>query len=541
MSFADRVFLNGAVYTVDASFSTAQAVAVRDKRIVYVGTDDGAKAHIGPDTVVTDLGGKAMLPGFVEGHIHLLMYGDSLKRLPIRDKSKQEILDMVAEAAQKAPQGRWILGGMGWNNEVWDDPGYPTKEELDAVSYGHPVLLPRMDGHMVWANSLVFQLAGVTDDTPNPSGGEFMRKKDGTLLGCAGNAAKNILQNVVPPADKESRMDALQAAHEALAAYGVTSLNEMHTEFDVLLDVQEMIGAGDFQIRFNGALSGAIGKNADPRERAYFLENCPVIGAYDNHFSVAAIKTLADGSVGAQSAALLEPYSDRPDHYGTLMHTDEEFYALVSEAAAHNMQMITHTIGDRAIDQTLRIYKKVLDGLPDGRERRFRMEHFQTVTGDSRERAKELGVVASMQPMHAPNSASMALRRLGPDRASRAYAIGMVLDVLGMFAGGSDAPVSVPNPIAGIHAAVTRTNLQREPEGGFCMENAITREQAVRAYTCWGAYAQFSEKEKGSIETGKLADLVVLERDILTCPVEEILDTKVVLTVIDGKTVYEKA
>lgn len=540
MKSADRVFLNGTVYTVDASFSTAQAVAVRDKRIIYVGSNDGAAALIGPDTVVTDLHGKTMLPGFIEGHIHLLMYGDSLKRLPIRDKSKEQILQMVAEAAQTAPQGRWILGGMGWNNEVWEDPSYPTKEELDAVSYGHPVLLPRMDGHMIWANSLVFQLAGITDETPNPSGGEFMRKKDGSLLGCAGNAAKNILQNVVPAADKESRMEAIQAAHAALTSYGVTSLNEAHTEFDVIGDIQELIQSGDFRIRFNGALAGAIGKNADPRERAYFLENCPVVGAYDQHFSIAAIKTLADGSVGAQSAALLQPYTDRPDHTGTLMHTDEEFYELVAEAAAHKMQMITHAIGDRAIDQTLRIYKKVLDGLPDGRERRFRIEHFQTVTGDSRERAKELGVVASMQPLHGPNSASMALRRLGPDRAPRAYAIGMVLDVLGMFAGGSDGPVAVPNPIAGIHAAVTRTNLQREPAGGFCMENAVTREQALKAYTIWGAYAQFCEAEKGSIEAGKLADFVVLEKDILSCPTEEILDTKVLLTVIDGKTVYER-
>lgn len=539
MKYADRVFLNGNIYTVDDGFSKAEAVAVRAKRILLVGSNEEAKACIGPDTQVTDLGGKTMLPGFIEGHMHLMMYGDSLLKLPIRDKSKEEILAMVKAAAEQTPAGKWILGGMGWNNEVWKDPSYPTKEELDAVSGDHPVLLPRMDGHMTWGNSLAFRLAGVTEDTPNPEGGEFMRKPDGSLLGCAGNAAKNVLNAAVPAPDKESRREALNAAHKMLLSYGVTSLNEMHTEFDVLNDVREMIEKGEFAVRFHGALSGAIGPKADPRERAYFLENCPVVGECDNHFTMAAIKTLADGSVGAQSAALLEDYSDRPGHRGTLMHTDEEFYDLVKEAAAHNMQMITHAIGDRAIDQTLRIYQQVLDELPDGRERRFRLEHFQTVTGDSRERAKELGVVASMQPLHAPNSASMAMRRLGADRASRAYAVGMVLEVMGKIAGGSDAPVSVPNPLAGIHAAVTRTGLSGQPEGGFFIENAITREQAVKAYTTWGAYAQKTEQEKGSIGRGKLADFVVLDRDILTCPDAQILGTKVLETVIDGKTVFK--
>ena len=535
---ADRVFINGKIYTVDDAFSVAQAVAVKDKRIVYVGGNESAMDFIGKNTQVTDLEGRTMLPGFIEGHIHLLIYGDSLLKLPIRDKSKEEILAMVEETAASAPSGKWILGGMGWNNEVWDDPSYPTKEELDAVSGDHPVLLPRMDGHMTWGNSLAFELAGVTDETPNPEGGEFMRKADGSLLGCAGNAAKNVLNAAVPAANKEDRVEALTAAHKVLLAYGVTSLNEMHTDFDMLTDVREMIENGTFSIRFNGALSAAIGRKADPRERAYFLENCPVVGQCDNHFSIAAIKTLADGSVGAQSAALLEPYSDRPGHCGTLMHTDEDFYTMVKEAADHNMQMITHTIGDRAIDQTLRIYKQVLDALPDGRQRRFRMEHFQTVTGDSRERAKKLGVVVSMQPLHAPNSATMAMRRLGADRASRAYAVGMVLEVMGMIAGGSDAPVSVPNPMAGIHAAVTRTGLNGQPEGGFFMENAITREQAVKAYTAWGAYAQMTEEDKGSIEAGKLADLVVLDRDILTCPGDQILGTRVLQTIIDGETVF---
>lgn len=514
----------------------AEAMASCGQNLVYVGKNEGAKALIGPDTKIFDLGGKTVVPGFIEGHIHLQQYGESLLTLPIRDLSKEEILESVKNAVAHLAPGQWLVGGMGWNNEVWEDPSYPSKEELDRVSPENPVMLPRMDGHMIWVNSRAFETCGIDDSTPNPAGGEFFRTADGHLQGCAANAASIIIKNHIPAPDKNRRFQALLAAQKQLLSYGVTSVNDMSTDWNNVCDLKELFETGKYLLRFHGALRGALGKDADPALHEYFLK-CPEIDLYDRHYTVGAVKFLGDGSVGAQSACLFEDYTDRPGHRGTKMYTDEEFYEVVKEAAAHHMQVVTHAIGDATIDQVLRVYEKVLKEIPIP-DHRFHIEHFQTVTGDSRERAKKLGVWASMQPTHAPNSASMALRRLGPDRASRAYAAGLVLKELGKISGGSDAPVAPPDPLDGIHSAVTRTNGKLIPEGGFFMENALTRDEALKAYTVWGAEAQFTEGQKGSLEVGKLADFVVLNRDLMAVPADELLNIRVVETVIGGECVY---
>lgn len=537
-AFADRVWLNGHIYTENSGCPLAKAMASRGQDLVYVGDNDGAKALTGPDTKVFDLDGKTVVPGFIEGHIHLQSYGESLLTLHIRDLSKKEILDAVKNAVKSLEPGKWLVGGSGWNNEVWEDPSYPTKEELDLAAPENPVMLPRMDGHMIWVNSRAFTVCGITDRTPNPAGGEFFRTADGHLQGCAANAAASMIKSHIPAPDKAQRIQELLAAQKQLFAYGVTSVNDMSTSWDNVCDLKELYETGKYQIRFHGALRGALGKDADPALHGYFLK-CPELDLYDRHYTVRAVKFLGDGSVGAQSACLFEDYTDRPGHRGTKMYTDEEFYGVVKEAAAHHMQVITHAIGDATIDQVLRVYERVLNEIPTP-DHRFHIEHFQTVTGDSRERAKKLGVWASMQPTHAPNSASMALRRLGPDRASRAYAAGLVLKELGKISGGSDAPVAPPDPLDGIHSAVTRTNGSLKPEGGFFMENALTREEALKAYTVWGAEAQFTEKQKGSLVAGKLADFVVLDRDLIEVPADEILKIRVLQTVIGGECVYSR-
>lgn len=535
--FADHIWVNGRIYTEDETSPLATALVSQGQYLIYVGNDEEALNFKGPDTIITDLSGHTVVPGFIEGHMHLQSYGESLMTLPLRDRSRQEILDSVQEAVKSLKPGEWLAGGMGWNNEVWEDPSYPTKEELDRVAPQNPVMLPRMDGHLIWVNSKAFEICGITDSTPNPEGGEFFRTSQNTLQGCAGNAAANLIKYHIPKPGKEQRIRALSAAQRQLLAYGVTSINDMSTDWNNVCDLKELYESGQYFLRFHGALRGALGKDADPRLHDYFL-HCPEIDLYDHHYTVRAVKFLGDGSVGAQSACLFDEYSDRPGHYGTKMHTDEEFYAVVKEAALHHMQVITHAIGDATIDQVLRIYKKVLEEVPTP-DHRFHIEHFQTVTGDSRERARELGVWASMQPTHAPNSASMALRRLGEKRAAGAYAVGLVLRVLGRISGGSDAPVAPPNPLDGIHSAVTRTNGKLEPKGGFFMENAITREEALKAYTIWGAFAQFTENEKGSLEAGKLADFVVLDRDLMTVTDDEILNIRVLQTVIGGVSVYQ--
>lgn len=536
--YAQKIWKNGRIYTENEKQPLVSALASCGQNLIFAGSDEGAMKLAGPDTEIMDLQNKTVVPGFIEGHIHLQSYGESLQMLAIRDRSKEDILQSVKEKAACTESGKWIVGGMGWNNEVWDDPSYPSREELDAVSPDHPVMLPRMDGHMIWVNSKAFELCGIDEQTPNPEGGEFFRTASGRLQGCVANHAADMIKHHIPAPNQEERIQSLLTAQKALLSYGVTSLNDMSTSWENVCDLKKMYESGQYFLRFSGALRDALGKNADPRLHEYFLQ-CPEIDLYDRHYTVRAIKILGDGSVGAQSACLKEEYSDRPGHFGMKMQTDEELYQMVREAAEHHMQVIIHAIGDATIDQVLSVYKRVIDEL-HLTDHRFHIEHFQTVTGDSRERAKSLGVIAGMQPTHAPNSASMALRRLGKERAAGAYAAGLVLKTLGMIAGGSDAPVAPPNPLDGIHSAVTRTNGKLEPKGGFFPENALTREEALKAYTIWGAYAQFTEKEKGSLEPGKLADFVILDQDLMAVPADEILNLQVLATVIGGRTVYRK-
>lgn len=537
-TYAEHVWLNGHIYTEAAQMPLAQALATSGQTLLYVGNNTQARSFIGPQTQVHDLQGHTVVPGFIEGHIHLQQYGDSLLTLHTRDLSKEEILKAVEKAVKTLAPGQWLIGGMGWNNEIWSDPSYPTKEELDQAAPQNPVMLPRMDGHLIWVNKKAFEVCGITKDTPNPEGGEFFHTADGELLGCAANAAADLIKRAIPEPDKHQRQEALLTAQKQLLAYGVTSVNDMSTDWNNVCDLKELYQTKQYKLRFHGALRNALGKDADPKLHEYFL-SCPEMDLFDQHYTVRAVKFLSDGSVGAQSAHLMEDYSDRPNHRGIAMFTDDEFYDVVSQAAKQHMQVITHAIGDAAINQVLNTYQNVLEDVPTP-DHRFRIEHFQTVSGDSRERARELGVLASMQPTHAPNSASMALRRLGPDRASRAYAAGFVLKVLGQIAAGSDAPVAQPDPLDGIHSAVTRTNGKLEPHGGFFMENAISREEALKAYTIWGAYAQFTERQKGSLEAGKLADFVVLDQDLMAVPADSLLHIQVLETIIGGESVYKK-
>lgn len=533
---ADSIWYGGRVYTVDSVFSTATAIACRNGRILYVGDDRTAAEFAGPQTRQFALNSATVVPGLIDSHLHLPMYGQSLLWLPIRDRSREEILCMVEQAVQNLQPGEWLLGGMGWNNEVWADQAYPTCEMIDRVAPNNPVLLPRMDGHLIWVNSRAFNAAGISQDSVNPPGGEYMRTPDGRLLGCVGNAACDAIRAVIPPARQEARLQALLTAQEKLLAYGVTSVLDAASDVDTLKDLQLLYATGRYQLRFAGALRDALGRHADPQAQAYY-RSCPHVNLFDHHFTVRAIKLIADGSVGAQSAALMEPYTDRPDHQGVLMYSDAELDEVLRQALQDGMQVITHAIGDAAIEQALSAYERALTRYPSP-DHRFRLEHFQLVRGDTRERSLKLGVLASMQPTHAPNSASMALRRLGPERAQRAYALGMVMRVLRRVAGGSDAPVASPDPLDGIHSAVTRRNAQGKPEEGFFMENAVTREQALRMYTEWGAFAQFAEMDRGTLEAGKLADFVVLNQDLMAVEENELTGIRVLSTVIGGVEVY---
>ena len=539
-TLASKIWRGGSIRTMDEALSVAQAMAADAAgKLLCVGSEEEVMALAGPDTQIIDLKGAWVVPGLIEGHGHLPVYGSSLLTLPIRDVSKEGILQLVAEAAAKAEPGTWIVGGMGWNNEVWADPTYPTLAELDAVSPANPVMLPRMDGHLIWANTLAYRAAGVDDSTPNPVGGEFMRTADGKLQGCASNKAAQMVRDMIPAPTAEERKKALLAAQERLLKFGVTTFTDMGTDLTLMEDVKALYESGEYKIRFYGCIRDALKDDALPEEKA-FIEAGPRIGLYNDHFTVRAAKLLGDGAVGAQSAHLNQPFSDRPGHCGTGMFTDEELTKQVRRAADHGFQMTIHSIGDYTVEQVLRVYKKVLEERP-AFDHRWRVEHFQTVTSDTPQQAAAIGAIPSMQPMHAPNSAGMAIRRLGEERIHGAYAAGLVLRGTGIVAFGSDCPVATPSPLSGIHAAVTRTNDSLLPEGGFCMENAVTPLEALKGYTTWGAYTQFAEKVRGSLEAGKCADFVVMDRDVLAVAETDphaVLKIKVLQTVIDGEAVY---
>jgi predicted amidohydrolase YtcJ len=535
---ADTVWFNGRVYTADPSFSTVSALAWKDGYICYAGDDAGARDLAGKKTVLEDLAGKAVFPGFIDTHLHLEMYGDSLFKLCLRGCSKDQIIRLVQKAAERAPAGEWITGGLGWDNGEWEDTSFPSRRDLDYAAPHNPVLLPRIDGHTVWLNSRALADAGITEETPNPLGGEFLRGPDGRLAGCASGAAADLVRKKIPPFDKKYRQKVLLAAQDKLLGFGITGVQDASTTGDLVESLKELYRSGLFRLRFSGALVNALGDHAAPGTAAY-LARCPETGLFDGSFTIRAVKLFADGSLGSGTAALMEDYADRPGYRGKLMYDEAELYRLVFDAAKRGMQLMVHAIGDAAIDETLSVFDRVITGL-SLKDHRFRIEHFQLIQGDFCRRAKKLGVIAAMQGAHGPNNAAMAEQRLGPGRAGNSYALGKVQRILGRIAGGSDAPVADPNPLDGIHAALTRTSRGLRPPSGFYPENALSREAAVRSYTSWAAYALFAEQERGSLETGKRADLVLLDKDLMEVPADDVPGIQVLRTVIGGETVYRR-
>lgn len=536
-----KAWKNAKVITMDENCPQAEAFAAdQEGNLVFVGTNKELDSYITQDTVVEDLHGMTVTPGFIESHCHPAGYGQSLLALNVQNISKEEILSRVAKAVSESEPGKWLVAGMGFNNEIWDDPSYPTKEELDAVAPNTPVIIPRMDGHLIWVNSKAFEVCDITRDTPNPEGGEFFRTSDGELQGCCADAAMEMIRGHVPPETVEELQQDLLAAQKDYLSKGVTVITDMSAGLKDIEAVEALLDSGAFKLRYYGGLFNFTGKNAGTAERE-FLKDCPKIGLHNDHFTLRMCKFLGDGAVGAQTAHMKDDYADRPGWKGLGMYTDQELYEAFKEAADQGMQITIHSIGDATVEQVLRTYRRLLEEKDYG-DHRWRVEHFQTITSDTPNQAAQLHVIPSMQPMHAPNSAEMAKRRLGPERIHGAYAPGLVLKSTGMVALGSDAPVANPSPLSGMHAAVTRTNDKCLPEGGFCMENAITPEDAMKGYTVWGAYTMFAENRLGSLTPGKHADFVVLDQDPLQtakAAPDDLLKIKVLKTYIDGCCCYQ--
>lgn len=521
MEYADCVYLNGNVYTVDRDFSKASALAVKGQRLLYVGSSEAAQKLIGSRTEVVDLKGKTVIPGIIEGHMHFLGLGEALLQIDAFWKPKAEILALVKAEAARRPAGEWIIGG-GWNQKAWTEAEFPSKEELDAAAPNNPVVLFRTCSHAIWVNSRGLELAGITEATPDPVGGEILKDKNGNVLGVLTDTAMNKVLSLIPESSSARKKEACLKAQEELFRNGITSILDAGSSFLTFEYIKELYRENRLDIRIYGLMNMTAGE-----KECYRLG--PQLGLFDDRLTIRGVKFMADGSLGARSAWMREEYSDRPGHYGNGRYTNDELYRLVREAREHGFQVAAHAIGDAAVRQCVDVYEKVLSELPLA-DHRYRIEHFQVAALEDIERIARLGIIPSMQAVHAVSDMGIAKERLGASRIKGAYAWRKVIDAGSIIVNGSDAPVERVNPFHGIHAAVTRM--------GWYPEECMTREEALKSFTIWAAYGQFEEKLKGSLEAGKLADFVVTDRDIIACPPSDIRDTVVLLTVVGGKTVY---
>jgi len=530
---ADTIIINAVVHTMDPAQPTAEAVAIYANRIVAVGSTKDIRKLAGPNTRTIDANGRLLLPGFNDAHTHFLSGGFQLSSVDLRDaNSPQEFAARIKAFAEKVPKGRWITGG-DWDHERWPDAKLPTKELIDSFTPETPVFVNRLDGHMALANSLALKLAGVTRQTQDPPGGVIVRDKSGEPTGVLKDAAQSFVWNVVSPSTFEEKLDAARAATNYAAKLGVTSIQDMSAGNDVGV-YQTLLDHGELKTRIYAVSPlPSWERLAQTGVRAHFGSEMLRVGG---------LKGFADGSLGSTTALFYEPYRDDPSTSGIAgdeMYPEGVMLKRVSEADRVGLQIMIHAIGDRANDMILSIYEQV-QRENGKRDRRFRIEHAQHLRAQDIPRFARDGVIASMQPYHAIDDGRWAEKRIGKERIKTTYAFRSLLDSGTKLAFGTDWTVAPLNPMLTIYAAVTRRTLDGKNPNGWVPEQKISVEETVRAYTLGSAYAEFQENVKGSITVGKLADLVLLSRDIFKIDPEEIENVKVVMTMLDGRVVFEK-
>lgn len=540
----DVVFVNGNIATMDADQPKAEAVAVRDDRIAAVGSNEEIRQLASDETKIVDLDGKFLMPGFIEGHGHFLRLGESRMMLDLtKAKSWDEVVEQVRAATLTTPPGKWIVG-RGWHQSKWNAPpennveGYPTHDALSEITPSNPVLLTHASGHMDFANAYAMRLADVKDKTENPEGGTILRNENGEATGVFRERASALIWSAKfrdqsaagEGADQEQYLlRAAQLASQECVSKGITSFQDAGTPF------------GQIEL-----LKSIAGKEVQPRlwvmvrdsnqNIMRFMKRTRTVGACDNFFTVRAIKRSIDGALGAHGAWLLAPYDDLPMSRGLNTSSIESVEATADLAIEHDCQLCIHAIGDRANREVLDLYQRQFEANPTASPRRWRIEHAQHLHLDDIPRFGQLGVIASMQAIHCTSDAIFVPKRLGQRRSKEgAYVWQSLLKCGAIVTNGTDTPVEDVDPIPSFFATVTR---QLAPGVTFFPEQCLTRQEALESYTINNAKAAFEEEIKGSITVGKLADFVVLSNDLLVCPDDKIRDTKVLRTIIGGKTVY---
>ncbi len=527
---ADMVLLNGKIFTVNKAQPWAQAVAIRDGKFVAVGKDGEIKKLIGKETEVIDLGGKLALPGFNDAHLHFTNGGLYLLGIDLRPaRDEGEFVRILKEYIYKVPEGEWVTGG-NWDHENWPSKKHPRKEMIDPITPDHPVLLSRLDGHMALANSLALKLAGITRDTPDPQGGEIVKdEKTGEPTGILRDTAMALVDKVIPPLSREKRERAIRAAMRHAQELGVTSIQDNSSAEDLAI-YQELYRKGELGVRVSAWRS------------IDFTDDFRRIGITAPHgdafLRLGTVKIFTDGSMGAGTALFFAPYADDPATAGLPIHTQAELEALVRNADAAGLQIAAHAIGDKANSWILDAFARAREA-NGARDSRHRIEHSQVVRPADLKRFAELGVIASVQPSHCIDDMRWAEKRIGK-RVNDAYRWRSFLEAGAHVAFGTDWDVEPLDPRLGLYAAVTRELPAGGPAGGWYPGEKISLEQAIEAYTLGSAHAEFQESMKGSIEIGKLADMVVMEKDLFVIARKDILAVPAAMTILGGKVVFQK-
>jgi predicted amidohydrolase YtcJ len=527
---ADLVLFNGKVFTVEKAMPWAEAVAVRDGKIIAVGVDSEIKKLINSDTQVIDLQGKLVLPGFNDAHLHFANGGLYLLGIDLHPaRAEKEFVSILKEYIKKLPKGEWVTGG-NWDHENWPSKKHPKKELIDAISADNPVLVSRLDGHMALANSLALKLAGINRDTPNPQGGEIVKdKKTGDPSGILRDNACDLVFAVIPPISRARREEAIRTAIRHAQELGVTSVQDNSSRED--LDIyQEMLKKGELGVRIN-AWRGS--------DCITDFSRLGIHDAFGGPFlRLGTIKLFVDGSMGAGTALFFEPYADDPATCGLPIYKENELNALVLAADKAGLQIAAHAIGDKANAWILNALAQAR--LENGvRDSRHRVEHAQVVRPEDVVRFREIGAIASIQPSHCIDDMRWAEKRIG-SRVRNAYRFASFLKNGVHVAFGTDWDVEPLDPRLGIYAAASRELPAGGPVGGWHPDEKLSIADAIEAYTLGSAYAEFQETVKGSIAQGKFADLVIMEKDLFEISKKEILQTPVVMTILAGKIVFKK-
>ncbi len=539
---ADLVLLNGTVWTVNPDQPWAEAVALKGDRILEASSSQEIKKMIGDNTQVIDLKGDLVLPGFIDSHTHFLHGGFSLLSIRLRDaESREEFITRIDDKAKEIGKGVWILDG-DWDHQSFDPPELPRKEWIDPVTPHNPVCVNRHDGHMVLINSLALKLAGITKNTPTPVGGEILKDPEtGEPTGILKDAAMNLVMRHIPEPSFKEKLKAAEVALKHAAEAGVTSIHDM-----AYADIHDMAYAEEFEVYQELLRQNKL----TARLYVYILITEVEIYARlklktpfgNNLLKIGGLKGFVDGSLGSSTALFFDPYTDNPQKKGLLysqMFPEGIMEKRIIQADKAGLQVAVHAIGDKANNILLDIFERIITQNGE-RDRRWRIEHAQHLLPQDIERIANLGIIASIQPYHAIDDGRWAERKIGRKRCQYTYAFKSLVEKGAVLACGSDWTVAPLDPISGIYAAVTRQTLDgKHPEGWF-PEQKISLEEAIRCYTLNGAYAEFSENLKGSVEKGKLADLVVLSRNIFKIQPDEIQKTEVKMTIFNGKVIYKK-